>query len=122
MKRLFILSIVTTLSLLLGASAVFACDGDKNNTTAATEIDATATAQLVTLRVEAATCGSCVIPIRQELTTLTGVIKVEGSEADYKDILVTVDGKITHEALIAAVKKAGYDAVVKAPAATKKNS
>lgn len=123
MIRTLALTVATVLCLLTGVSSALACDGAKedNVTTASTEVPASA--QLVTLRIEDATCGSCVLPIREQLTTLTGVLKVEGSEADYKDVLVTYDGKVSNDDLIAAVKKAGFKAVIKAPAADdKKNS
>ncbi len=126
MIRTLALTAATVLCLLTGVSSAMACDGAKedNVTTASAETPAVpADAQLVTLRIEDASCGSCVLPIREQLTTLTGVIKVEGSEVDYKDVLVTFNGKITNDDLIAAVKKAGFKAVIKTPAADeKKNS
>ena len=121
MKRIFVLSFVAALSMLVGVTTAFACDGDKSAETTAS-IDAPAETTLVTLRIEDANCGSCVLPIREQLTTLTGVFKVEGSESDYKDILVTLTGKVSNDDLIAAVKKAGYTASIKAPKAEKKNS
>ncbi len=123
MIRTFALTVATVLCLLAGVNSALACDGAKENnvTTASTEVPADA--QLVTLHIEDASCGSCVLPIREQLTTMTGVIKVEGSEADYKDVLVTYKGKVSNDDLIAAVKKAGFKAVIKAPAADdKKNS
>lgn len=121
-----LLSLAATLAF---AAPALACDRDKGMTTASTEAAPAAEAQLVTLTVSDATCGSCVVPIRQTLTAMKGVLKVEGSEADFKDILVTVTrGQVSDDALIAAVKEAGYTATVKAPAAAattgedKKNS
>lgn len=122
MIRTLALTAITVLCLMMGVNPALACDGDKGATATTADVAVPADAQLVTLRIEDASCGSCVLPIREQLTTLTGVIKVEGSEADYKDVLVTFSGKISDADLIAAVKKAGFTAVIKTPAPGKKNS
>ncbi len=74
------------------------------------------------LHVENATCGSCIVPIREQLTLLAGIATIEGGD-DFKDILVTLeeDSKLTDDQLIAAVKAAGYTAVIKAPDAPKQS-
>ena len=74
------------------------------------------------LHVENATCGSCIVPIREQLTLLAGIASIEGGE-DFKDILVTLkeDSKVSDEQLIAAVKAAGYTAVIKAADAPKQS-
>ncbi len=115
MKSFRILFLVLTASLALGTGVALACDGAADAETAeASKTEAPAEVQLVTLRVEEATCGGCVVPIRKELTQLAGVVSVESSEADYKDVLVKVEpGKVSDAQLIEAVKKAGYKAVVK---------
>jgi copper chaperone CopZ len=66
------------------------------------------------LHVENATCGSCIVPIREELTALKGIETIEGGE-DFKDVIVTLskDSKVSDAQLIAAVKKAGYTAIIK---------
>ena len=115
MKTSPALLLVLPLALLVGLGAALACDktdGTSAEDTASSE--APVAAQMVTLRVEEATCGGCVVPIRKELTLLTGVVKVEGDKDDYKDVLVTiVPGKVSNDQLIAAVKKAGYTATIK---------
>ena len=116
MRTITTLVLLATLAL---PAAALACDREAAPTTAAAEV-APMQATLVTLRMEAVSCGSCIVPIRQHLTALAGVFSVEGNEADVKEIVVSIDkAKVTHEQLVAAVKTAGYDAVVK-PAA--KNS
>jgi copper chaperone CopZ len=110
MKKILIV-LTASLALTLGAVAI-ACDGDKTETAEARPADLNL-AQVV-LTVSDATCGGCVHPIRKELTTLAGVHSVIGSEVDYKDVIVWVKPDVvSHEQLIAAVKKAGYTAVVK---------
>lgn len=119
MKPSRTLLLILPLALALGAGVAIACPGDDGATTTAAA-PVPADLQLVTLRVESATCGSCVLPIRKELTQLAGVFSVESSEDDYKDVLVKVaPGKVTNEQLLAAVKKAGYDAVIKKPVESK---
>ncbi len=73
------------------------------------------------LHVENATCGSCIVPIREQLTQLAGVAGIEGGE-DFKDVIVTLKegATVSDEQLIAAVKAAGYTAVLK-PAAPKQS-
>ncbi len=122
MIRTITMTFAAVLFLAVGAGSALACDGHKAPETTTASVAVPADAQLVTLRIEDATCGSCVLPIREQLTTLTGVIKVEGSEVDYKDVLVTFNGKVTNDDLIAAVKKAGFTAIVKVVAPDKKNS
>ncbi|MCO4772550.1 MAG: heavy-metal-associated domain-containing protein [Deltaproteobacteria bacterium] len=119
MKRIALFSALVAASLF-GASAALACDGDKTETTASAEVPANA--QLVTLVVNDATCGSCVVPIREQVTALNGVIDVKGSEENFQWIHVTVtEGKVSTDQLIAAVKKAGYSATVKAAEAPAKS-
>ena len=109
--RISLITAVVAASLF-GTSAAIACDGAKSETTAMAETPANA--QLVTLIINDASCGSCVVPIREQVTALNGVIDVKGSEENYKWVHVTVtEGKVTTDQLIAAVKKAGYTATVK---------
>ncbi len=74
------------------------------------------------VRVEAATCGSCIVPIREQLTTLAGIADIQSGE-DYKDIVVTLKpkAKTTDEQILAAVKRAGYTGVIKAQEAPKQS-
>lgn len=111
MKTLLLL-----LALALPTTAL-ACGSDKESTMTAAKAEVPSGMTLVTLTVSDATCGSCVVPIREQLTALKGVQKVEGDAEDYKQIHVTVESGVEHTALVAAVKKAGYTATVKKPAA-----
>ena len=72
------------------------------------------------LRVENATCGSCIVPIREQLTQLAGIASIAGGE-DFKDVIVTLaeNSKVSDAQLIEAVKKAGYTATIKANQAPK---
>ncbi len=76
-----------------------------------------------TIRVENATCGSCIVPIREQLAAIKGIKEIVSGE-DYKDVIVTFtdDAKVTDAQLIAAVKEAGYTATVKAGAPAAKQS
>ena len=76
-----------------------------------------------TLHVENATCGSCIVPIREQLAAIKGIKEITSGE-DYKDVIVTFtdDAKVTDAQLIAAVKEAGYTAVIKAAAEPAKQS
>ncbi len=119
MKRITLFSALVAASLL-GASTALACDGDKGETMAATE--APADAMLTTLLIEDADCGGCVIPIREQVMALAGVLEVKGSDDDFKLVHVSyTKGKVTDDQLIAAVKKAGYKASVKADDSAKKS-
>lgn len=109
-------TLILVLALLVPASAL-ACEKDTTPTTTASKADVPSNMTLVTLTVSDATCGGCVVPIREQLTALKGVQKVEGDSEDYKQIHVTVDSSVNHKALVAAVKKAGFSATVKKPAA-----
>jgi Cu+-exporting ATPase len=105
-------------SLLCAAPAALACEREQEQTASqpAAQNPSVALAS-TTLRVESVTCSGCLVGIRKELTALKGVTGVS-SGSDVKDVVVTFEaGKVSDDALIAAVKKAGYDAVVKAPAA-----
>lgn len=74
------------------------------------------------IHVENATCGSCIVPIREQLTQLAGIASVDGGE-DFKDVIVTLaeDSTLSDAQLIEAVKKAGYTATIKAPAAAQQS-
>ncbi len=86
----------------------------------ATTLAATSTTKVI--HVENATCGSCIVPIREQLTQLAGIASIEGGE-DFKDVIVTLkaDSKVSDDQLIAAVKKAGYTATIKANEAPKQS-
>jgi copper chaperone CopZ len=105
---------VLTLSVFLAAGTALACDYAEDSTeTAALDSGEVVLASIV-LTVSDASCGGCVVPIRNELTALNGVSKVEGSETDFHDITVTfTSGAVSTEQMIAAVKKAGFTATVK---------
>ncbi len=111
MKKILIV-LTASVALTIGAVAI-ACDGNKTETAQVQPADLNL-AQVI-LTVSDATCGGCVHPIREELTTLAGVHSVIGSDVDYKDVIVWVKpDTVSHDQLIAAVKKASYTAVIKA--------
>jgi len=119
MKRITLFSALVAASLL-AASTALACDGDKGETMAAAE--APADAVLTTLVIEDASCGSCVVPIREQVMALSGVLEVNGSDEDYKLVHVShTKGKVTGDQLIDAVKKAGYKASIKSDDSAKKS-
>jgi copper chaperone CopZ len=117
MNRIALFSALAAASLL-GASSALACDGAKSETTA--KVEAPADAQLVTLVINDASCGSCVVPIREQITALNGVLEVKGSDENFQWVHVTMTrGSVSTDQLIAAVKKAGYTATVKVDDAQK---
>jgi len=102
------------LALTLVAGTALACDSDKGTETALAAPAADAVLASVTLSVADTTCAGCVVPIRSELSALKGVASIVSPEDDYHSITVTfTTGELTTEQLIAAVKKAGFTAVVK---------
>ena len=119
----------TTIILAFAATLLFAlpalaCDGkscdkkDCNKTSEEVTADAKPALaegeQLVTIRVESATCASCHVPIRTELTALKGISNVIATD-DVKELNIHVmKGSVTNEQILAAVKKAGYHATIKA--------
>jgi copper chaperone CopZ len=110
------IALALMLSTSLFVDAAWACEGENHGTTASATLPAGAV--LTTLRVDGVTCSGCVVGIRKELTALAGVVSVE-SGTDLKDVLVGyMPGKVTVDQLVAAVKKAGFDAKLK-DAATK---
>lgn len=114
MNRLSIAALTFVLTAALGFGIAVACDKEAETVTTGAPADP-ATLASVVLTVSDATCGGCVVPIRAELTALSGVKDVVGSEDDYHDVTVTyTSGMVTTEQMIAAVKKAGYTAAVKA--------
>ncbi len=131
--RLFTLSALCSLAVLLCAGSALACgsDGATTDSTAQPE-GATAPAAdgdkpapkapekpqpkevvFTTLQVDGVTCGSCLIPIRRELNALKGVKEIE-SGVDIKEVIVSyLPGSVSPQQLVDAVKKAGYEAIVK---------
>lgn len=69
----------------------------------------------VTLEVDGVSCASCSLAIRKALKKVDGVRGID--EGESKELLIVqVDAsKITDEALVQAVKKAGFGAKVVAP-------
>jgi copper ion binding protein len=63
----------------------------------------------VTLDVKGMTCGHCVARVERALRALSGVEKVEVSLDEHRATVEGADGVAT-DALVAAVKEAGYDA------------
>lgn len=110
--RTFVITLA--LSLTLAAGSALACDYDKSGTETASTVAPEATLASVTLTVSDTTCAGCVVPIRTELTAVKGVATIDTPEDDHHTITVTFAvGEVTTEQLIAAVKKAGFTAVVK---------
>ena len=120
MNRIALISAFAAASLL-GTTAALACDGHKSSETTA-KVEAPAESQLVTLVINDASCGSCVVPIREQITALNGVLDVQGSDENFKWVHVTMTkGAVSTDQLIAAVKKAGYTASLKTDDAVKKS-
>ena len=63
------------------------------------------------LNVEGMSCQHCVAHVTQALEAVEGVSRVEVSLEDASAI-VELDGAVSDEALIAAVKNAGYEASI----------
>jgi|GEM_PF-7063080 len=124
MKRISLFSAVFAASLF-GASAALACGGSEASATTAkadtpAKAETPANVQMVTLVINDASCGSCVVPIREQVTALNGVIEVTGSDENFQWVHVTVaKDQVSTDQLIAAVKKAGYTATVKTADAAK---
>lgn len=113
MKHITLFSALVAASLF-GASAALACGGSEAAAETTAKAETPANAQLVTLVINDASCGSCVIPIREEITALNGVIEVKGSDENFKWVHVTMTkDSVSTDQLIAAVKKAGYTASIK---------
>ncbi len=125
-NRLSFLLVVFTMGTLLVAGSALACDGgasaaaaeDTPTTTPTTPAPKApqATVEFTTLQVDGVSSGSCIVPIRRELKALTGVKEIEQG-ADAKEIIVSyAAGSVSTKQLVDAIKKAGYDAVVKGAA------
>ena len=131
--RLFSLCALCSLAVLLCAGSALACGGDEasidsaaqpeggtgpatdgnNPAPKAPERPQAKEVMFTTLQVDGVTCGSCLIPIRRELNALKGVKEIE-SGADIKEVIVSyMPGSVSPQQLVAAVKKAGYEATVK---------
>jgi copper chaperone CopZ len=54
------------------------------------------------------TCDHCKVAVTEEVTKVAGVAAVS---VDLDTKLVRIDGGADHEALVAAIDEAGYDAV-----------
>jgi copper chaperone len=54
------------------------------------------------------TCDHCKVAVTEEVTKVPGVAAVS---VDLDSKLVRIDGPAEHEALVAAIDEAGYDAV-----------
>ncbi len=65
---------------------------------------------MIVLRVDGMMCKNCVAHVEKALNSLNGV----SARADLESKLVTVDNpeNVSADAMIAAVKEAGYDAVL----------
>jgi copper chaperone CopZ len=125
--RLFSILASFSICTLLCAGSALACgmdDAEASQQAPAAEPEAPAqapekqprTVEFTTLRVDGVTCGNCLIPIRKELKALKGVKGIE-SGRDLKDVIVSyAPGTVSAEQLVAAIKKAGYEAVVKGAA------
>jgi len=129
--RLFSILLLCSIGALLSASNALACGGDgaanESDQGAATEPEAPASpapapetpsnaTEFTTLQVDGVTCGSCLIPIRRELKALKGVKEIQ-SGADIKEVIVSyMPGSVSAKQLVEAIKKAGYEAVVKGAA------
>ena len=117
-SRFFRILSLGTLGTLLMASSALACGNDK--TTAESEAPAptkpAVTVAFTTLQVDGVSCGSFLAPVRKELEALKGVQEIE-SGTDIKEVIVSYKpGSVSEQQLIDAVKKAGYEAVVKGAA------
>jgi len=126
--RLFSILVLFSVGTLLSAGSALACGGDAaanaSDQEAAAEPEAPApapemppnTVEFTTLQVDGVTCGSCLIPIRRELKALKGVKDIE-SGVDIKEVIVSyMPGSVSAQQLVEAIKKAGYEAVVKGAA------
>lgn len=108
------LRLTLALSLGLLAAPALACDGAPH-TADATSPDGAIALASTALRVEGVDCANCLVPIRKELTALQGVSDVK-SGADVKEIIVVfADKPLADDALVAAIKRAGFDAKVQKP-------
>ena len=63
------------------------------------------------LNVEGMSCQHCVAHVAQALEAVEGVSRVEVS-LENASAIVELDGAVSDEALIAAVKNAGYEASI----------
>ena len=68
--------------------------------------------QTIGLNIVGMTCASCVGRVEQALTTLTGVLRANVNLATERASVRVIAGVVSAEALIEAVKHAGYDASV----------
>ena len=62
----------------------------------------------ITYLVPGMTCDHCKVAVTEEVTKVPGVAAVT---VDLDTKLVRVDGAAAHDALVAAIDEAGYDAV-----------
>lgn len=115
-----ILTTVAALSLFASSSAL-ACEGScaksKGTQTAGA---AQVQGEKLAVFVSNATCGSCIDSIKTALVSgLKGVLDVRMEKDDPKNIVVVFKkGAVASDAIVAAIKKAGYEASVRTGNAT----
>ncbi|MEW5723056.1 MAG: heavy-metal-associated domain-containing protein [Thermodesulfobacteriota bacterium] len=64
----------------------------------------------VELKVTGMSCGHCEMSVKKALKALDGVSSAEADRQAQKAVVQADLGRVTREALIAAVRKAGYEA------------
>lgn len=65
----------------------------------------------IELKVTGMSCGHCEMAVSKALTALEGVKKAEADHKGSKAVVEAEAGQVSREAMIEAVKKAGYEAV-----------
>jgi copper chaperone CopZ len=66
--------------------------------------------QKIELKVTGMSCGHCEMSVNKALMALGGVIKAQADHKAQKAVVEINEGSVSRDALIAAVKNAGYEA------------
>ena len=66
--------------------------------------------QKVELKVTGMSCGHCEMAVNKALMALGGVVKAQADHTGQKAVVEIEDDSVSRDDMIAAVKKAGYEA------------
>ena len=62
------------------------------------------------LQVNGMNCGHCEMAVKKALLAIDGVTEAQADHKASKAVVEAMEGRVAREALIEAVKKAGYEA------------
>lgn len=93
--------------LAISGHLVFACALGAEPTPT-TQASPNASLKIVGFAVDGMTCGSCVASVKRALQALDGVTRIDVSLADRRARVQYVEGKVTPDSIVEAVRQLGY--------------